>query len=889
MMSYVARFAFCLFSVSFLWQLDVNADSRPNIIVFYTDDHGHADLSCQGVLDDIHTPHTDALAARGARIVHGYSTAPQCVPSRGGLLVGKFQGRFGLDSNGSSLAGFNQQTTIAERLQAAGYVTAQFGKWHLGPTSEITQHGFQFVFAQNAQRPFSANINLNGQDRPMGELQPEMYHVDGCSRAACSIIERFPDQPLFLYIAYRAPHVPLDAPPKYLSRFPGKMPERRRQALAMISAIDDGIGQITEILKKHQRLENTLIFYIGDNGAPLKIHKADIPGGGPGWDGSLNDPLNGEKGMLSEGGMHVPFVVSWPKRIPAGQVYKHPISALDVAATAAAVANIEVPEQELDGVNLIPFLSEENSAPPHEALYWRWTAQSAIRKGDWKLLRGGDREYLYNLAEDLEEKHNLADEQPEIAKRLRGQLLAWSRELAPPGLTVGAMSETWNNYFDFYLDGKPAPPLASKFQQDESNPDSYQNWLLRNGTLKEKHDCVEVTPLTDSDRDPFLTISGLKLQGPVKGSIYLNVSHQGQAALTWRVQGDKGFPPAQRFAVSSLALDKWEKRSFELPVEGTMIHVRLELPKGKSRLRLIELQGSDGQVVRLSAPSDVGFRDESSDQIQIYAGGVAGFKDLLTAKNSEQFREAGGGLYLHNNGWAALAAAEQQKVLELFDDHPIGIELGFGTGPAAEAWANRFKTGYGQLGIKPAFIAANAYMQNNRPTVAEWNAYSQALRESGGVPATTLIVPTFEYANFAPNIPVLKDTKVSQMPEFQQLIESAGGLALDVPCGYFFGREHGYREWVVDAILWAKERDLTVIHIASPHRSQENYDEDTTRLMNFLKQRDALPDIIVCENYEGKPAADYPNRIGEESVPHHVLGVARMLQKRFVKEPSLKN
>ena len=165
-----------------------------------------------------------------------------------------------------------------------------------------------------------------------------MYHLDGCSQAAASIIERYKDQPFFLYVAYRGPHTPLDAPQSYMDRFPGEMPERRRAALAMLSAIDDGVGLITSTLKKHGLTEKTLIFFIGDNGAPLKIHKVDSPleGDPGGWDGSLNTPLNGEKGMLAEGGMSTPFLIAWPGTIPGGQTYEHPVSALDVAATAAA-------------------------------------------------------------------------------------------------------------------------------------------------------------------------------------------------------------------------------------------------------------------------------------------------------------------------------------------------------------------------------------------------------------------------------------------------------------------------------------------------------------------------------------------------------------------------
>jgi arylsulfatase A-like enzyme len=183
--------------VVFAFNSTVAAERKPNIIVFYTDDHGYADLGIHGVVNDIRTPHLDALARSGVVARNGYSTAPQCVPSRGGLLTGKFQGRFNLDNNGSTLDGFNQETTIATRLQRAGYMTAQFGKWHLGPTSEIPKHGFKHVYAQHGPQKFSANIAADGKDRPMSDLAPEMYHIDGCSRAAASVIERYKEQPFF--------------------------------------------------------------------------------------------------------------------------------------------------------------------------------------------------------------------------------------------------------------------------------------------------------------------------------------------------------------------------------------------------------------------------------------------------------------------------------------------------------------------------------------------------------------------------------------------------------------------------------------------------------------------------------------------------------------------
>ena len=235
------------------------------------------------------------------------------------------------------------------------------------------------------------------------------------------------------------------------------MPERRRQALAMISSMDDGAGAIVAELKKLKLTEDTLIFYIGDNGAPLKIHKIDAPGGGPGWDGSLNKPMNGEKGMLAEGGMRVPFLVSWPGTLPADTTYDHPLIALDATATAAHLAKVKT--DDLDGINLLPHL-KENSAPPR-FLTWRWIAQAAIREGKWKLLTAGDRSYLFSLESDPGELNEQSAENPEISKSLLKKLKAWSSELKPAGLHTGPLSPTAKKHYDFYLDGKEVAKPAN--------------------------------------------------------------------------------------------------------------------------------------------------------------------------------------------------------------------------------------------------------------------------------------------------------------------------------------------------------------------------------------------------------------------------------------------
>jgi uncharacterized sulfatase len=477
------------------------ASSKPNIIVIFTDDHGYADLSCQGVFDDVRTPHIDSLAAGGVRMTSGYVTAPQCTPSRAGLLTGQYQTKFGLDSNANFKApggmdGFNKALTIAERLKKAGYATGMTGKWHLGPKEEIVQHGFDDVFYKNSRVAGWANYDLQGNDVKPGPEKCGLYHLEANAVAACAFIKRHHDEPFFFYCAFRAPHVPLDATEKYLKRFPGEMPERRRKAIAMLSAVDDGVGSILKTLRKYDIEENTLIFFIGDNGAPLKIYKTDAPGIGGGWNGSLNDPLNGEKGTVIEGGNRTPFIVYWKGRIPPGQVYDHPVISLDVAASAVELAGLpKAPE--LDGVNLVPYLTGKKKGAPHEVLYWRWFGQAAIREGKWKYLLGEDRRYLFDMEADIEEKQNLVEKHPEIASRLEARLAKWSEQLDPPGLDH-AVKGMGNNYFDYYLDGKEAshPKYPAEAETSTKTPASGKRRPSVAAILKKK----------DTDKDGRLTL-----------------------------------------------------------------------------------------------------------------------------------------------------------------------------------------------------------------------------------------------------------------------------------------------------------------------------------------------------------------------------------------------
>ena len=455
---------------------------KPNIIVIFTDDHGYADLGIQGQVPDIKTPNIDELGRKGIRMTSGYVTAPQCTPSRAGIMSGQYQQKLGVDQNGVMPIP-PDAVLIPQRMKKAGYVTGMVGKWHLDPnflmkswldenhpelakkedlsqrdiTFEIShpyfpsEKGFDETFYGSMSR-YYANYDLEGNDIDWQYVQDERFRLDVQSDAAVTFIDRNHDQPFFLYLAYFAPHIPLEATDEYLDRFPGEMPNRRRYCLAMVSAIDDGVGRIVDKLRNHDIYENTLIFFISDNGAPTKMYKEDlsIDYRRASWDGSLNDPLIGEKGMLSEGGIRVPFVVSWPAVLPEGVVYDEPVISLDVAATSVAVAGLDHPA-ELDGVNLIPYLTGEKDGAPHEVLYWRFFEQSAIRVGDWKFLKAGPREFLFKLGPQGIEDENLILQEPGKAEELKSRLTDWASGLYKPGIPGEPLRGQELGWYDFYF------------------------------------------------------------------------------------------------------------------------------------------------------------------------------------------------------------------------------------------------------------------------------------------------------------------------------------------------------------------------------------------------------------------------------------------------------
>ena len=449
----------------------VDAADRPNIVILFSDDQGWADLGCQGVLEDVRTPHLNALGADGVRCSAGYVTAPQCSPSRAGLLTGRYQQRFGYDDISRGPLPLNE-VTLADRLKEAGYSTGMVGKWHLEPDNShqawiqrnkgrlVKKEGSPWEFPDavrlpymperrgfdeyfcgvRATKPCRINFSLDGS----AVLSEGVWTTFSGSRtqvhskAALTFINRRKlDEPFFLYLSYSIPHVPLEASEELLARFPGEMPQRRRYALAMISEMDDGVGRIVDLLKRRGQYDNTLFFFASDNGAPLKLNMPDTKPptlGGPTWTGSRNDPFSGEKGMLAEGGIRVPLLITWKKHLPARTVYDQPVITLDIAATALAAAGISSPAQ-LDGVDLLPFLKGDNEGRPHQTLFWRFWSQAAVREGDWKYLQAGpDKAYLFNLEDDPKERVNLLYQHPEKAASLAKAAGQWAAEMRPPGL-----------------------------------------------------------------------------------------------------------------------------------------------------------------------------------------------------------------------------------------------------------------------------------------------------------------------------------------------------------------------------------------------------------------------------------------------------------------------
>ena len=396
------------------------SETPPNIIIILTDDQGYKDVGFNGS-KDIKTPHIDRIAKNGVVFSNGYVSYAVCGPSRAGLITGRYQDRFGFSRNPlfapkDSTQGLPvSEENLAEALKRGGYTSMAVGKWHLGahPTLRPLQRGFDqfFGFLTGGHKYFPENWTKQDISEVTAQwdayntkllknnkrIEETEYLTDALSREAVTFIKENKKKPFFLYLAYNAPHTPLQATEKYLARNTHIKDKKRRTYAAMISAVDDGVGSVLDELTKQNINENTIVFFLSDNGGPETKNSSN------------NGPLRDGKGSMHEGGIRVPFAVQWPGVIPAGNIYENPVISLDIFATAIAQTSI-TPKNSLDGKDLIKHLTNPNLPGPHQTLFWRnYDKQTfAIRKDTYKYVQDGtDKIGLYDLSKDIAEQYPL--------------------------------------------------------------------------------------------------------------------------------------------------------------------------------------------------------------------------------------------------------------------------------------------------------------------------------------------------------------------------------------------------------------------------------------------------------------------------------------------------
>tara|TARA_B100000925_G_C21999596_1_gene470610 strand:+ start:1218 stop:2648 length:1431 start_codon:yes stop_codon:yes gene_type:complete len=458
----IYKFLILLFSVLFVTsttaQRSINSQ-RPNIIVIMTDDLGYADVGFNGS-KDIPTPNIDRIAQQGVVFTNGYTSYSVCSPSRAGFITGRYQQRFGYERNvqhrpNDPNMGLPQdEKTLAEVLKKVGYNTGIIGKWHLG--NHISKHplnrGFDYFYGHlGGGHMYFPKLLTIKDSRTASELETyrtwilenhtpvktTKYLTDEFSEKAVSFIEQQKSNPFFLFVSYNAPHTPLQASEKYLQRFTHIEDKKRKTYAAMVSAVDDGVGEILNKLKTLGLEENTLVYFLSDNGGPEHRNASD------------NGPLRAGKSSIYEGGNRVPFAFRWPQKIPQ-MVYRYPVSALDIFSTVAAVAEVPIEyHKPLDGKNLIPFLTGVNKSRPHQTLFIRKFDDDlfSVIHGDYKLItkKSNKIKEIYDLNNDLSEQNNIAKEHPEIVAKLDSLRINWNNELIDPVFLGLIHTEMWKN------------------------------------------------------------------------------------------------------------------------------------------------------------------------------------------------------------------------------------------------------------------------------------------------------------------------------------------------------------------------------------------------------------------------------------------------------------
>ena len=424
----------------------------PNIVVILTDDQGYADISLNPHHPkEVSTPHMDALAKDGVVFTQGYTSGHVCSPTRAGLMLGQYQQRVGVYSAGDGGRGFDPKLPIFPSFLPKQYVSAAIGKWHLGLDDDYPElkwhamsRGFDecykfmgrgghsyFDLRSDSDGKFAHPIYRNKQ-----RINDEGYLTNRLSEEAVAFIDRNRSKPFFLYLAYNAVHSPAEAPQAdidaYQKRFPD-ITKERAILMAMLKHLDDGVGDVVAKLKKEKLFENTLLFFLTDNGGS-KAMSAD------------NTPLRGFKGSLQEGGIRTPFIISWPAKFSGERTIDTPVMSFDILPTALdAIGNLPA-KNRFDGKSMLPLLTGQTKKH-HDTLFWSKgkDGEWAVRRGDWKLRFIKGQTELFNLADDPSETKNVAAKHPQTVTTLTSAFDAWIKPMAEP-ITGGSK----------YWEGSPA-------------------------------------------------------------------------------------------------------------------------------------------------------------------------------------------------------------------------------------------------------------------------------------------------------------------------------------------------------------------------------------------------------------------------------------------------
>lgn len=441
-----------------------------------TDDMGYNDVGFNGSTE-IPTPNIDRIANEGVKFTNGYTSYSVCGPSRAGFITGRYGQRFGFERNPQyrtddpDMGLPKTEKTIAEYLQTVGYTSGIIGKWHLG--AHISNHplnrGFDEFFGHlgGGHCYFPKNLVIEdsyftGDEieipseeaggktwKGSGEIasyrtlimkgyepiRTTKYLTEEFSDAAVDFVERNQKEPFFLFLSFNAPHAPMQASQKYLDRFPNIKNDKRKTYAAMVSAVDDGVGQVLDKLKELEIEEETIVVFLSDNGGPESKN------------GSDNGLLREGKGSIYEGGFRVPFAMRWKGHLKE-TIYEYPVSSLDIFGTIAALSNVAIEKDKpLDGVNLIPFMRRAEKGAPHKNIFIRKYDSKlySVRDGNLKLVvkKKSDTKELYDLEKDISESNNIASDHKKTVRRLSGLLDEWESELKTPTFLGLIHTKSW--------------------------------------------------------------------------------------------------------------------------------------------------------------------------------------------------------------------------------------------------------------------------------------------------------------------------------------------------------------------------------------------------------------------------------------------------------------